>query len=264
MHYPLIASIVKFSASGCLLRCARVHFSKYNIEFSYVDLRDLYAIEKAIKPNTKMIFSETPTNPILQLADVQAISDLAKKYNSGQILHVCDSTFATPFITKPLALGADIVVQSTTKYYDGHNVSFGGCVVLKSAEHHPVVSLQRNILGNMMAPNVGFFTLQTTKTLPLRITRQSQTAQKIAEFLESHNKVLSVTYPGLPSYPQRILALRQHLNNVHGGMICFEVDGGTPSGQSRGFQRAGNQYNLNHYFVRSSIDEHDQAPLVIV
>lgn len=247
---------------------------------------DFNAIENAIKPNTRMIFSETPTNPILQLADVQGISDIARRHNTkrdsdSQILHVCDSTFATPFVTKPLTLGADIVVQSTTKYYDGHNVTFGGCVILKSPAHHPIVSLQRNILGNMMAPDTGFFTLQTIKTLPLRIARQSESATKIAEFLEHHPKVLSVTYPGLKSYPQRELALRQHLNGLHGGMICFEVDGGTKSGESIYSSEVLSSYFLFYFifhfvlslliftlrssfsnnvmllFLRSSIDEHN-------
>lgn len=152
-------------------------------------------------------------------------------HNDGKILHVCDSTFATPFVTKPLTLGADIVIQSTTKYYDGHNVTFGGCVIVQNPEHYPIVSLQRNILGNIMSPNTAFFTLQTIKTLPIRIARQSQTAQQIAEFLESHPKVASVTYPGLKSYPQRELAMCQHLNGLHGGMICFEVEGGTNAGR---------------------------------
>lgn len=194
-------------------------------------MTDLAIVEKSIKANTRMIFSETPTNPILQLADVQGISDVAKRHNNGQILHVCDSTFATPFITKPLALGADIVLQSTTKYFDGHNVTVGGCLIVKSAEHRAALSLQRNILGCMMTPDVAFFTLQSIKTLYVRIIRQSETALKISEFLETHPRVSFVTYPGLKSYPQRELALRQHLNGLHGGMICFDVKGGVKSGK---------------------------------
>lgn len=228
-----------FLASGdhCILpdcsyggtnRCARVHFSKYGIQFSYVDMRDVGTIERAITPATKLIFTESPTNPILRLTDVKAVSVLARRKG---ILHVCDSTFATPYLMRPLDLGTDMVIQSTTKYYDGHNVTIGGAIIVRTSELYETLALQRNILGNIMTPQVAFLTLQTVKTLPLRVERQSVTALKVALFLKTHSKVISVSYPGLPDFSQRALAEKQHLGGLHGGMVCFEVAGGTEAGQ---------------------------------
>eukprot|EP00922_Rhytidocystis_sp_ex-Travisia-forbesii_P054494 GHVS01080766.1.p1 GENE.GHVS01080766.1~~GHVS01080766.1.p1 ORF type:complete len:419 (+),score=22.50 GHVS01080766.1:80-1336(+) len=208
-------------------RCARVHFSKYGIKFDFVDFRSIETIQSHIKENTKLIFSETPTNPILSFADIEAISKLAR---SRGILHVCDSTFATPVAVQPLMLGADLVIHSTTKFFDGHNMTTGGAVVARNKELHEAVQLQRNICGSIMSPQVAFYTLQTMKTLPLRLARQSSSALLIGKCLESHAKVASVSYPGLDSFPQRALALKQHRNDLQGGMLCFEVRGGTEAG----------------------------------
>uniref|UniRef100_A0A0G4GE71 plant cystathionine gamma-synthase n=1 Tax=Chromera velia CCMP2878 TaxID=1169474 RepID=A0A0G4GE71_9ALVE len=210
-------------------RAARVHYSKYNIDFEFVDFRNLKEIEAAIKPGkTKMLFSETPCNPTLFLADVAAISALAKKHG---LIHVCDSTFATPLMTKPLELGADMVIQSTTKFYDGHNLTVGGAVISATTQLDETIKFHRNVLGNIMAPQNAFYTLATVKTLPLRVKQQSETALKVAEMLEKHPKVDKVAYPGLASFPQRELALKQHLKGVHGGMLWFEVKGGTAAGR---------------------------------
>ena len=123
-------------------RCARVLFSTFGIEFSFVDFRDPAIVEAAMRPNTKMIFSETPANPTVTLTDVAAISAIAKKHGC---IHACDTTFATPLILRPLDHGADLTIQSTTKYYDGHNITVGGLVVAKTKELHEKVAFMRNV-----------------------------------------------------------------------------------------------------------------------
>jgi cystathionine gamma-lyase len=206
----------------------RVMFAKFGMEFSFVDMTDVKNIEAAIKPNTKLIFSETPANPTLVLADLEAISKLSK---SRGIIHVCDSTFATPVITRAIDHGADLVIQSTTKYYDGHNISVGGAVASATKELDDKIHFYQNMNGNIMSPQVAFMTAQTVKTMGLRIAKQSQTAMTLAQFLETHPKVDSVRYPGLKSFPQYELALKQHRNGMHGGMLSFEVKGGTAAGR---------------------------------
>eukprot|EP00921_Rhytidocystis_pertsovi_P020543 GHVQ01032788.1.p1 GENE.GHVQ01032788.1~~GHVQ01032788.1.p1 ORF type:complete len:412 (+),score=43.97 GHVQ01032788.1:127-1362(+) len=208
-------------------RAARVHFSKYDIAFDFVDFRDVSLIEKHIRSNTKMVFSETPTNPILSFADIRAISSLTQ---SRGLLHVCDATFATPMAVRPLELGADLVIHSTTKFFDGHNMTTGGAVIAKNAALDETVKLQRNICGSIMSPQVAFYTLQTMKTLPMRFERQSASALRIAKQLELNPKVKRVCYPGLDSFPQRSLAKKQHFNDMQGGMLWFEVEGGTEEG----------------------------------
>jgi cystathionine beta-lyase/cystathionine gamma-synthase len=209
-------------------RVARVMFMKLGMEFDFVDMTDLKNIEAVIKPNTKLIFSESPANPTLVLADLEAISKLSKSKN---ILHVCDSTFATPVICRAIDHGVDVVIQSTTKYYDGHNMSVGGAVACATKELDDKIHFYQNMHGNIMSPQVAFTTAQTVKTMGLRITKQSQTAMTLAQFLEAHPKVESVKYPGLKSFPQHALAVKQHRNGLHGGMLSFEVKGGTASGR---------------------------------
>jgi cystathionine beta-lyase/cystathionine gamma-synthase len=209
-------------------RVARVMFQKFGMEFSFVDFSDPKVVEAAIKPNTKLIFSETPANPTLVLTDLEAISKIAKSKN---ILHVCDSTFATPYILRPIDHGVDLVIQSTTKYYDGHNMSVGGAVASATKELDETVHFYQNMHGNIMSPQVAFNTAQTVKTMGLRITKQSQTAHAVAEFLEKHSKVDVVRYPGLKSFPQHDIAVKQHRNGLHGGMLWFEVKGGTAAGR---------------------------------
>lgn len=209
-------------------RVARMMFQKMGVEFSFIDFTDLKAVEGAFKPNTKLIFSETPVNPILKLCDIAVISKIA---NARGVAHCCDSTFATPCIMRPLDLGADMALQSTTKYYDGHNMTVGGAVACASKEIHDKLAFFQNMLGNIMSPMVAFLTLQTSKTMGLRVKQQSETAQKVAEFLQEHSKVETVKYPGLKSFPQKELADRQHSNGMHGGMLCFEVKGGTAAGK---------------------------------
>lgn len=211
-------------------RVTRMQFAKYGIDFSYVDMRDVANVKEAIRPGkTKLVFSESPTNPTLRLVDVQAISDLCHQHSG--ILHCCDSTFATPVIMRPIELGADLVVQSLTKYYDGHNMTVGGAVVTRTKELAEKIRFGLNMHGNTIHPQTAFMVMQTMKTMELRIRRQSSTAQAVAEMLEVHPKVETTQYPGLASFPQKKLADKQHDNGLHGGMIWFEVKGGTEAGR---------------------------------
>merc|ERR1711934_489291 len=184
-------------------RIAREQFMPLGMEFTFCDFFDPANVAAAIQPNTKLIFSESPTNPTLQIVDVEAVSKIAKERG---LLHVCDATFATPYICRPLDHGADMTIQSMTKYYDGHNIGTGGALICKSPETLERAKLVQNMHGNIMAPMTAFFILQTMKTMGLRVKQQSNSAMQIATFLESHPKVERVLYPGLASFPQKDLA----------------------------------------------------------
>jgi len=209
-------------------RAARIMFTDLGITTSFVDFTDLDAIRAAVKPNTKMLFSETPANPTLTLNDIEGISKIAKEIGA---VHVCDATFATPVMLKPIELGADITLHSTTKYYDGHNMTVGGVVACADIEHHKKVKFYQNIHGSIMSPMVAFLQLQTCKTMTLRVKKQSENAAKVAAFLETHPAVDVVRYPGLASFPQKALADKMHKNGLHGGMLWFEVKGGSGAGR---------------------------------
>ena len=215
--------VITESSYGGTNRLCREQFVPLGMEFDFIDMRDLDNIKNSIKPNTKLIFSESPSNPTLRLCDVQAISDIAKE---NGITHVCDATFATPMMMRPLDHGADLVIQSTTKFYDGHNMTVGGAVIAGSEELHERMQFVSNMHGNIMSPQNAFLTLQTSKTLPLRFRQQSATAQKLAEWLEAHPKVEKVVYPGLDSFPQKDLADKYHRDGIHGAMLWFDVAGG--------------------------------------
>ena len=210
-------------------RIARVMFGDLGMKFTFVDMRNVENVRKAIVPGkTKMVFSETPANPLLTLVDIEAVSKIAKEFG---LVHVCDSTFATPVICRPLDHGADITLQSTTKYYDGHNITTGGGLICAKQEHLDRVLFVRNMQGSIMSPFVAFIQLQTSKTMPIRVRKQSETAMKIARFLETHPKVSKVLYPGLESFPQKALADRIHRNGLHGGMLWFDLrEGGSVAG----------------------------------
>jgi cystathionine beta-lyase/cystathionine gamma-synthase len=204
-------------------RIAREQFMNLGMEFSFVDFTDPQNVKDAIKPNTKLIFSESPTNPTLKIADLSAISEIAKE---AGILHVCDSTFATPYIMRPMDHGCDLTIQSLTKYYDGLNMGLGGALVSATPELYERTKLIQNMHGNIMSPMTAYLMLQTMKTMGLRIRQQSSSAMKIATFLEGHPKVEKAVYPGLASFPQKELADKQHRNGLHGGMLWFDVVGG--------------------------------------
>jgi cystathionine gamma-lyase len=204
-------------------RSCREFFTPLGMEFSFVDFRDVENVRKAMKPNTKLIFSETPANPMLTLCDIEAISKLAAEHGA---YHVVDSTFATPVILRPLDHGCDMVIQSLTKFYEGHNMMTGGAVISKTPELAAKVKMIQNIHGNIMNPFCAFIMMQTTKTMALRVRQQSKTALAVAEFLEKHPKVTKVCYPGLASHPQKELADKYHRDNLHGGMLWFDIKGG--------------------------------------
>jgi len=199
--------------------------TRFGIEYSFVDTANPENVRQAIKDNTKLIFTETPANPTLKLTDIAAVSDIAL---AKGIPHVVDNTFLTPYFQRPLELGADVSLHSTTKFIEGHNVSVGGSITAKNEQMLEDIKFVRNCLGSNMSPQVAFYTLQGCKTMSTRLEAQSATALSIAEFLESHSMVERVAYPGLDSFPQKELADKQA--SGHGSMLWFEVKGGVESG----------------------------------
>mmetsp|Transcript_29890 Transcript_29890/g.47932 ORF Transcript_29890/g.47932 Transcript_29890/m.47932 type:complete len:419 (-) Transcript_29890:112-1368(-) len=220
--------VISDCSYGGTNRSCREFFSHLGMSFSFVDFRDPEIVRKAMKPNTKLVFSETPANPVLTLTDIQAVSDIA---HAGGAKHVVDATFATPVMVRPLDWGADMVIQSLTKYYEGHNMMTGGAVISKDKEMHERVKFIQNVHGNIINPFAAFMVLQTSKTMALRVRQQSHNAMAISEFLEKHPKVTKVCYPGLASHPQKALADKYHRDGIHGGMLWFEILGGVEAGK---------------------------------
>ncbi|MFZ3230189.1 MAG: cystathionine gamma-synthase [Pseudobdellovibrio sp.] len=190
-------------------------------EFSYVDLTQVENFAKAIKPNTKMVWLETPTNPTLKLTDISAISEIAKQKN---IIVVVDNTFMSPYFQRPLELGADIVVHSATKYIGGHSDMVGGVAATSNALLAEKLAFLSNSIGAVQGPFDSFLALRSLKTLPLRMKAHAENAMKVAEFLEKHPLVEKVVYPGLKSHPQHELAKKQM--SGFSGMITFFIKGG--------------------------------------
>jgi cystathionine gamma-lyase len=198
----------------------RVRNRTAGLSTSYVDLSDLSAIEQAIGPETKMIWVETPTNPLLKLADLRAIAELARRY---KLITVADNTFASPALQRPLEFGFDIVVHSTTKYLNGHSDMVGGIAVVgDNADLRERLKFLQNAAGGIQGPFDSFLALRGVKTLALRMERHCASAQRIAEWLEGHPKVKRVIYPGLKSHPQHALARAQM--KAFGGMIAVELN----------------------------------------
>jgi cystathionine beta-lyase/cystathionine gamma-synthase len=200
--------------------------SRFGVEYSFVDTSDPQNIRDAMRDNTTLLFTETPANPTLKLTDIAAASAIAKERG---IPHAVDNTFLTPYFQRPLELGADLIVHSTTKYMDGHNATVGGAVIARTEEQLEAIKFVRNCLGSNMSPQVAFYTMQGCKTLSTRITAQSESAMKVAKFLETHPMVDKVCYPGLDSFPQRELARSQA--SGFGAMLWFEVKGGVETGK---------------------------------
>ena len=193
----------------------------FKIDFSYVDARDPEKVKGAIKENTRLIWLETPTNPLMKLCDLGAISRIAKEWD---ILTVVDNTFMSPYFQRPLESGIDIVVHSTTKYLNGHSDSIGGAIMLSDGEIYRKLKYNQNAIGAILSPFDSYLVLRGIKTLAIRMERHTQNALEIARYLESHLKVKRVFYPGLESHPQHELAKRQMSGS--GGMISFELGGG--------------------------------------
>ena len=192
--------------------------TRYELSFSYVDTSNLEAVEKAIRPETKMLFIETPTNPVLRLTDIAATAAIARRRN---VRLVVDNTFASPCVQRPIELGADIVTHSTTKYLNGHSDSIGGIVVAVRDDDIEWLKFIQNAAGAILSPMDSWLVLRGTKTLAVRMAQHNINGQAVAEFLESHPKVTQVIYPGLPSHPQHELARRQMRG--FGGMVSFDL-----------------------------------------
>ncbi len=191
-------------------------------EISFVDLTRPEALEGAIRPNTRLVWVETPTNPLLKLVDLAAVAEIARRKG---LISVCDNTFATPFVQRPLEHGFDIVVHSTTKYLNGHSDCLGGAAVVRAdsplAER---LAYLQNALGSVPGPFDSFLTLRGIKTLALRMERHCANALAVAQFLECHPKLARVHYPGLPSHPQHALARRQ-MTGGYGGIVTAVLKG---------------------------------------
>ena len=193
---------------------------RYNVETTYVPAGNIATYEQAIRPNTKLIWLETPTNPLLRLIDIQAVAEIAHRHN---ILVVVDNTFASPYFQQPLKLGADIVVHSTTKYINGHSDVIGGALVLNNEEVYESMKFYENAAGNVPSPFDAWLTLRGIKTLAVRMRQHDENARAVAKFLAEHPRVEKVYYPGLPSHPDYELAKRQM--SGFGGMVSFQFKG---------------------------------------
>jgi cystathionine gamma-lyase len=201
----------------------RVRKRSANISASFVDLTSIESFEKAITPHTRMVWVESPTNPLLKIVDLEAVATIARRH---KLISVCDNTFASPWIQRPLELGFDIVVHSTTKYLNGHSDVIGGAAVLKEkSEMSDRLAFLQNAVGGVPSPFDAFLTLRGIKTLALRMERHCTNAFSVASFLEKHPKVARVIYPGLASHPQHALAARQ-MNARYGGMVTAVLTGG--------------------------------------
>jgi cystathionine gamma-lyase/cystathionine beta-lyase/cystathionine gamma-lyase/homocysteine desulfhydrase len=192
--------------------------TRYRLEFTYVDTSHPDLIERAMRPNTKMLFVETPTNPVLRLTDLAKAADIAHAHKARLVV---DNTFASPVLQQPIAFGADLVTHSTTKYLNGHSDSIGGVVIATRDEDVEQLKFIQNAAGAILSPFDSWLVLRGTKTLTLRMAQHNANGLALAEFLSSHPKVTKVIYPGLPSHPQHDLAKRQMRG--FGGMVSFDV-----------------------------------------
>lgn len=191
---------------------------RYGMDFTYVDTSRLDQVEAAFTPATRLLFVETPTNPVLGLTDLAAVSDLAHRHGVSVVV---DNTFASPALQRPLDLGADMVLHSTTKYLNGHSDSVGGIVVARHAEDVEWLRFYQNAAGAILSPFDSWLVLRGTKTLAVRMAQHNLNGLALSEFLAAHPKVRHVFYPGLPSHPQHALAARQMRG--FGGMLAFEL-----------------------------------------
>ncbi len=191
------------------------------VAVDYVDLRDLDAVRAALRPSTRAIWIESPTNPCMNLVDLTAVATLAREHG---VLTICDNTFLSPYFQRPLELGVDIVLHSTTKYINGHSDVVGGALVVRDPALAERIAFLQNSLGTCEAPFDCFLVMRGIKTLALRMEEHNRNALEIARWLEEHPKISRVHHPGLPSHPQHALALRQM--SGFGGTFSFRVRGG--------------------------------------
>lgn len=210
--------IVSDNTYGGTFRLFDKVLRNFGLEFSYVDAREPHNIEEAARAQTRMVFIETPTNPVMSLVDIHAVSEITRRRG---IRLVVDNTFMSPFFQRPLELGADIVVHSTTKYLNGHSDSVGGAVILNDEEDIHAMAFIQNAAGAIISPMDAWLVMRGTKTLAVRMRQHDENGRVIAQFLSEHPKVQKVYYPGLQSHPQHELAERQM--SGFGGMISFET-----------------------------------------
>jgi cystathionine beta-lyase/cystathionine gamma-synthase len=220
-------AIISDVAYGGTYRLSSQVYTRFGVEFTYADTARPDAVADAMRANTQLILTETPANPTLKLTDIAAISKIAR---ANGIAHAVDNTFLTPYYQRPLELGADMSIHSTTKYLDGHNATTGGAVVTADEDHAERIRFIQNSTGTIMSPFVAWLTMQGIKTLSERMDRQSANAMAVARFLEEHPRVERVVYPGLASFPQHGLAATQA--SGFGAMLWFEVVGGVAAGKA--------------------------------
>jgi methionine-gamma-lyase len=202
-------------------------FSRYGVESTFVDTSNLEHIKEALKPNTKVVYIETPANPTMSVTDLEGAVKLA--HDHGALL-VVDNTFASPYLQRPFEFGADVVLHSTTKFINGHSDVVGGVIVARNKELWERMRKVLNMFGGTMDPHQAWLVLRGVRTLPMRIEKGQENAAKLATFLQSHPKVTWVRYPGLPDHPQHAIAKKQM--DGFGAMICIGVKGGLEAGRT--------------------------------
>jgi methionine-gamma-lyase len=201
-------------------------FAKFGVESSFVDTSDLNEIRKALRPNTRVVYIETPSNPTIKLSDIRGAVAIAQQHGA---LTVVDNTFASPYLQRPIEMGTDVVIHSLTKYINGHSDVVGGMIVTRDEALYKKIKPVLNQFGGTMDPHQAWLVLRGVRTLPLRVERSQENAMKLAPFLKAHPMVTWVQYPGLPEHPQHELAKKQM--DGFGGMISFGVKGGLEGGR---------------------------------
>jgi cystathionine gamma-lyase len=202
---------------------SRVRARSQNLEFAFVDLSNEAAAREALTPETKLVWVETPTNPTLKIADLALIAKIAREQCPGALL-CCDNTFATPINQRPLEFGFDLVMHSVTKYLGGHSDVIGGALVVNSLELCDKIRFVQNSAGGVLSPFDSYMALRGAKTLDVRMQRHNESAAKIVDYLEGHDRVERVVYPGLASHPQHEVARKQM--SGFGGMVTIFLEGG--------------------------------------
>jgi cystathionine gamma-lyase/homocysteine desulfhydrase len=210
--------LVSRNVYGGTWRVANMVFNQFNLQFTFIDTTDLRTVEAEIRPSTRMIFIETPTNPTMEITDIAAAARLSKK---RKLISVVDNTFATPYFQNPLLLGADVVVHSATKYLNGHSDMLGGLLVVRRSDLIEPLRFRQKSIGAIMSPFEAWLCLRGIKTLAVRMERHNANAMGVALFLSNHRRVRHVNYPGLLSHPQHRLARKQMRG--FGGMISFDL-----------------------------------------
>ena len=212
---------------GGTFRIADKVFKRLGIDLAFVDMTDPRKVERAITPKTRLLWTETPTNPMLKIVDLAAVAEICRKKS---VVSVCDNTFATPFFQRPLELGFDIVAHSMTKYLNGHSDVVAGALVLRRDDLHEKLAFLQNAVGAVPGPLDCFLVLRGLKTLHIRMERHDQNARLVAHALQRHPKIEKVTWPGLPEHPQHALAAKQMRG--FGGMLTCVVRGGLPAARA--------------------------------